>query len=327
MSNSNSNDNSSSNNSNDNSSNNFGINDSIKQDELDLTVDSSPSEDLEYYIPSQTEYSNLIKTQLLNNSKMIYHDLYENRSTIYLYLKDKACVYCWYNTVTDEYYIGSTNSGKERLQAYLSPGRVAWAVEHPKDTHGINLRLARAITKYGYNGFLLLILEYIDKSNEDNSTIRSELISREQYYLDQYKPVYNFSTTAGVPNSLGKRLSSEHRAAIGKGITGRLVSPETREKIAATKRGELNPRYGYSPTQAEREAAILRMLKNNPKWDTGKPVYVWLSDKVTLYAEYVSIYQACKELNADNRTIVKYIDSGKLYRKTYYLTSTKDLQQ
>jgi len=40
----------------------------------------------------------------------------------------------------------------------------------------------------------------------------------------------------------GKLLSSEHRAAIGKGITGRPVSPETRERIAATKRGELNPR-------------------------------------------------------------------------------------
>lgn len=158
----------------------------------------------------------------------------------------------------------------------------------------------------------------------DNSTIRSELINREQYYLDLYKPVYNFSTTAGVPNSLGKSLSPEHRAAIGKGITGRPVSPETREKIAATKRGELNPRYGYSPTQVEREASRLRMLKNNPMLGTGKPVYVWLSDKVTLHAEYISIYQASKELNADNRTIVKYVDSGKLYRKTYYLTSTKN---
>lgn len=255
---------------------------------------------------------------------MIYHNPYENKSTIYLDMKGKACVYCWYNTVTDEYYIGSTNSGKERFQAYLSPGRIAWAVEHPKDTHGINLRLARSITKYGYNSFLLLILKSVDKSAMDKSTLRSVLLEAEQYYLDLYKPVYNFSLTAGAPNTLGGLLSPEHRAAIGKGITGRPVSPETRERIAATKRGELNPRYGYSPTKAEKEAARLRMLKNNPMSGKGKPVYVWLSDKVTLYAEYVSIYQACKGLKADNRTIVKYLDSDELYRNKYYLTSTKD---
>lgn len=63
--------------------------------------------------------------------------------------------------------------------------------------------------------------------------------------------------------------------------------------------------YGYSPTQEEREASRLRMLKNNPMSGKGKPVYVWLSDKTTLHAEYISIYQASKELNADNRTIVK----------------------
>ena len=38
-----------------------------------------------------------------------------------------------YEKETDEYYIGSTNSGKERFQAYLSPGRIAWAVEHPRN--------------------------------------------------------------------------------------------------------------------------------------------------------------------------------------------------
>jgi len=274
--------------------------------------------------PFQIEDNNINKSQLLNNSKKVYHNPYENKSTIYFDMKGKACIYCWYNTVTDEYYIGSTNSGKERFQAYLSPGRVAWAVEHPKDTHGVNLRLARSITKYGYNGFLLLILEYIDKSDMDKSILRSELINKEQYYLDLYKPVYNFSSTAGAPNTLGGFLSPTHRAAIGKGITGRPVSPETRERIAATKRGELNPRYGYSPTQEEREASRLRMLENNPMSGKGKPVYVWLSDKTTLHAKYISIYQASKELNADNRTIVKYVDSGKLYRNKYYLTSIKN---
>ena len=37
----------------------------------------------------------------------------------------------------------------------------------------------------------------------DKSTLRSELINKEQYYLYLYKPVYNFSLTAGAPNTLG----------------------------------------------------------------------------------------------------------------------------
>lgn len=110
----------------------------------------------------------------------------------------------------------------------------------PPPGGGVNLRLARSITKW-YNGFLLLILEYIEKSDIDKSILRSELINKEQYYLGLYKPVYNFSSTAGAPNTLGGFLSPVHRAAIGKGITGRPVSPEIRERISTTKRGELNP--------------------------------------------------------------------------------------
>lgn len=115
---------------------------------------SNNSNDFENNTSFQIKDNNLNKSQLLSNSKMTYHNPYDNKSTIYLNMNGKACIYSWYSTVTDEYYIGSTNSGKERFQAYLSPGRIAWAVEHPKDTHGINLRLARSITKYGYNGFL-----------------------------------------------------------------------------------------------------------------------------------------------------------------------------
>lgn len=52
--------------------------------------------------------------------------------------------------------------------------------------------------------------------------------------------------------------------------------------------------------------------------NTDTPVNVWLEDKITLIAFYRSIYQAVKELKADKRTITKYVDLGKLYRKKYY---------
>lgn len=235
-----------------NSNDNNTANNNLKNSDIDNSISSDKSkpdtannnfdEELEDYqinsdINSLNKDNNIIKTGLLNESKIIYHDPYENKSTIYQNTKDKACVYCLFNTVTNEFYIGSSSNGKERFRSYLSPSKIAWAVEHPKDTHGVNLRLARSITKYGYNSFLLLILEEIDKSNLNSDSLKNKLIQREQYFIDLYKPVYNFSLTAGSPNTLGKSLSAEHRAAITKGMLGRIVSPETRERIAATKIG------------------------------------------------------------------------------------------
>jgi group I intron endonuclease len=46
----------------------------------------------------------------------------------------------------------------------------------------------RTLLKYGYSAFSLYILEYCNKE---------DLISREQYYLDLYKPEYNVLKIAG----------------------------------------------------------------------------------------------------------------------------------
>lgn len=56
----------------------------------------------------------------------------------------------------------------------------------------------------------------------------------------------------------------------------------------------------------------------------GKPVFLWLSDKRTKLASYRSVYQASKDLSADRRTINSYLDSGRLYRGEYYLTTTSE---
>jgi group I intron endonuclease len=45
-----------------------------------------------------------------------------------------------------------------------------------------------ALLKYGYSNFTLEILEYCDSS---------EVVTREQYYLDLFKPEYNILSTAG----------------------------------------------------------------------------------------------------------------------------------
>lgn len=51
-----------------------------------------------------------------------------------------------------------------------------------------NLAICAALAKYGYSQFSLQVLEYSDPSN---------ILKREQYYLDLIKPQYNILKTAG----------------------------------------------------------------------------------------------------------------------------------
>ena len=51
-----------------------------------------------------------------------------------------------------------------------------------------NLAICAALGKYGYSLFSLEVLEYCDPSN---------ILKREQYYLDLIKPQYNILKTAG----------------------------------------------------------------------------------------------------------------------------------
>lgn len=156
---------------------------------------------------------------------------------------------------------------------------------HTESTFG----WARSIIKYGYGSFVVAILEFLD-----NDQSQEELIKREQYYFNLYLPIYNLSITAGAatPPIGGSTLSLEHKTKISNSLKGRPVSEETRLRIASTKIGELNPRWGVVPSEAERAASRVRMLENNPMHGKGFPVFVWSEDKVTLIASYRSLYHA-----------------------------------
>src|SRR5688572_20856885 len=68
-----------------------------------------------------------------------------------------------------------------------------------------------AIQKYGLSSFSLEILEYCDSS---------DLINREQYYIDLLKPEYNILQIAG--SSIGKLHRDETKIKISKSLKGRL---------------------------------------------------------------------------------------------------------
>lgn len=103
--------------------------------------------------------------------------------------RSKTGIYKITNTVNGKYYIGSAIRISGRFGTHRSQLR--------KNIHH-SIILQRAWNKYGEKNFDFSILEECEKS---------KLIEREQWYIDNYKPIYNISPTAG--NCLGVKGTIE----------------------------------------------------------------------------------------------------------------------
>lgn len=184
-------------------------------------------------------------------------------------------IYQIINRVNGKQYIGSAINLKRRWAAHLRYLR--------RGLH-YNQHLQRAFDRSGEAAFSFSVLEYLERA--------SQLIPREQYYLDTYLPEYNVSPTAGSllgfrhskesckkmseahkgernhnygkhlsaetrakisTAHTGKSLSEEHRRRIGVAGRGKRRSEETRRKISASLQGERNPMYGAHHSAASRQ--------------------------------------------------------------------------
>lgn len=156
-------------------------------------------------------------------------------------------VYRWVNNKTKKTYVGSGKDLKIRINCYYSLNMLK------KEKRPI----CNALLKYGHNYFTLEILEYCPIS---------KLIEREQYYLDLLKPEYNIAmiaySTLGYKHSAEtiallkkkmtpevlellkqKKISPEHKEILSLTHKGKVVSEETRKKlaIATTRHRKKNP--------------------------------------------------------------------------------------
>ena len=170
---------------------------------------------------------------LKNKQSSIMPLLYENviieKSLILNNNKGKTGVYRWTNLVNSKTYIGSANNLTIRFWVYFSINRLTSS----------NMTIYKAILKYGYENFKLEILEYC------NPDI---VLSREQYYIDLYKPEYNKLSIAG--STLGykhtaetlekfntRKFSDKALINLAKAATGRILSEQTKAKISNARKG------------------------------------------------------------------------------------------
>lgn len=197
--------------------------------------------------------------------------------------------------------------------------------------------------KYGHNNFTVLILELVESSDH----IKTDLLSREQYYIDLLKPILNLNPTAG--SSLGFKHSDETKALLASLRKGKSLSEETKQLLSELFSGELNPFWGkthnldtltkmklskigeLNPMYNKNKSPefIEQMYKNkngsnNPMWGKThsketlnkmrKGVYVYDALTMELIKEYESFLSAKKDLNMGYDTLKKYLNSNKPFK-------------
>ena len=129
---------------------------------------------------------------LLSKPVVVFYNALLNRNDIIKNYKNVSGIYLLHNSVNGKQYIGSGYNLSTRLSTYYYPSRL------------IDKRhISNSILKYGHDYFSVVILEIFNK----DSIIRTNLIKKEQYYIDLYKPILNINTIAG--SILGFRHTDE----------------------------------------------------------------------------------------------------------------------
>lgn len=228
--------------------------------------------------------TNVIMDLFVNSKDLFVHPIAE-RAEIKLATTDRPGVYLWYSKFSGKYYVGSSVDLYKRLSRYYQPGYLAY----PNHT---DLPIVRAITKYGLENFILVILDYTKKSNIHIS---------EQYYIDILHPIYNIRQVAGFRS--------------GKQIKKNSLTEEHKLKLSL-KRGVNHHNYGI-----KRPPEVINLMRDNhPK---TKKLYQYLEDKVTLVAEYKSMREMQRITGITKEYVSRCIKSNKLVHDKYYFSFTR----
>ncbi len=256
---------------------------------------------LEIFIDFIKPTENLISV-LGFSAVRIYINPSKERELIFLDNKNRSGIYCWYNKINNQLYIGSAIKLTNRINDYFQ-------ISYQRDK--AHLPIIRALKKYGIDSFILYIIEY---------TECDDLLIREQFWLDSLQPKYNILKEAG--NSAGFKHSEESKDKMKLKKIGFSHSLETREQMSLSRIGINNSFFGKTHSEISKnkisEFAKNRIKDPNP----GTTIFLTSSD-YTFIQEFKSIREASRSLKADTKTINKYLDQPKLFRKKYYILSVK----
>lgn len=208
--------------------------------------------------------------------------------------KNRTGIYRWIHIESGKSYIGSSKNLSIRLKQYFNYNHISY----PKH----NLRIYKALLKYGYSGFKLEILEYCDTSI---------LLKREQFYFDTLNPEYNILKVAGSP--LGYRHSEAAKKLIGLSAKGRIVSELTRDLNRKALTGRTLSKDQLEKMSKSNTFSKSILITNN---ETGDSL------------EFTSMTEAGLYLGVSRITVRNYLLKGKSLKgyDIKDLSSTKEIK-
>jgi group I intron endonuclease len=153
------------------------------------------------------------------------------------------------NKINGKFYIGSSININHRWTIHTNSLKRG-------DHHSIVLQ--RAWDKYGPDNFIFEIIE---------ETSNDVLIEREQFYLDELKPAYNISYTAG--NCLGVKRSKATKEKLREINLGKKHSDETKKKISKGLKNSETWKDSVTSDEYREKMRELNLGENNPMWGKG----------------------------------------------------------
>lgn len=191
------------------------------------------------------------------------------------------------NLVNSKFYIGSSTNISKR---YLHHIHCLRANKH------CNKHLQNSINKYGINNFVFEVIEECEN-----------VLEREQFYIDNYKPQYNICITAG--SNKGIKFTKEHKEKIGLSNKGIKRSEELKERWSDIKKNNPNPELYKKIVALSIEV-------------TSKAIIQYNKD-MTFVKEWNSISNCARFIKGDPSTITK-VCKGKLKSHRNFIFKYKD---
>jgi len=277
------------------------------------------------FIPIRT-YITLTKNQLKYddiNYVKVYENILDMKKDILNENDGKSGIYMLTNKITKEIYIGQSINLSNRFKNYLNLSYIK-----SKDS----FRISKALIKYGYSKFSLTILEYCNKS---------DLHAREQYYLDKLNPQYNILKKAG------SSLKSKHKEKTKQNFSQTLKkvyvgensalfdthhTEETKKLMSLKKVKENNPLFGKTHSEYSIELMRQKVLGIKHFEDTKLKLNVVSGNPVNIYEKFslkgfkligsfVSVRRTGKFLGISGNTVIKYMNSGEIFKNRYKFSS------
>lgn len=188
--------------------------------------------------------------------------------------------------------------------------------------YGSSRNVGSRVKYHFYNGkkqknFLGLFLNAFTWSSFSITLIEecdiNTLKTREDWYLNKFKPLLNFMTRSYTDSRkiYVKSMSPLTKKKISDSLKGRFHTLETREKMSRSKSGRNNIYYG------KRLHPLTLLAAQKVR---GKLVYVYSSKNKSLVnnSPFVSIRETAKYLPISPVTLVKKLDTGKRFKGYYY---------